>query len=220
MLWDELYILGCLPLLEGLTAYFEFYRGKAKYDSEIRQFPPSMFASLRKLHLRGVPSIALTRWLWNLEPLVSGLSSAGIRVNDHGFDREKFVTQIVQSMYRNSPCLESVSVQVNCPGRLGVLEAACELLSVMPLQALTLELYTGYLEDYPMAYSECTFARLRCLDLSGPLELDYWTVLPKIAKAFPNLEYLYICPLCYSGIRKPFDINGIDHKAFQSIKIQ
>ncbi|CAE6426845.1 unnamed protein product, partial [Rhizoctonia solani] len=223
-LWDELYIIGSLPCLERLETIFSMggFSRAVTYNMKETPFPSSLFPSLRTLSLKGASHVDLFRWVWSLKPMVSELSSAHINVPDFESNPQWLAVKFAQLIHDNSPNLISLSTNINhAPYEMGALEIACELLSTIPLQALTLDCDSiKKVGDYPSAYSRSTFHHLRRLDISPEFNTSDWATLPKIAKAFPNLEYLNITSSVESESYEPLDTNCINHMAFQPIDIQ
>ncbi|KDN33205.1 hypothetical protein RSAG8_13704, partial [Rhizoctonia solani AG-8 WAC10335] len=194
-LWDELCTIGSLPLLEGLEVVFPMHSflSEDKYNLKETPLPSSLFPSLRRLNLKGASNVNLFRWVWGLKPMVSGLLSAHINVPDFESNRQPLAVNFVQPIRNNSPNLSDLSINMHTSSDgMEVLEVTCELLSVIPLKALTFGWFTGNVGSFPTAHSGSTFPHLRRLDISPVFHLPDWASLPKIAKAFPNLEYLRI----------------------------
>ncbi|CAE6518528.1 unnamed protein product [Rhizoctonia solani] len=219
VLWDELYTLGCLPFLEALVICFAYAHDEAehKFRNSKGPLPSNMFPCLQNLRLTMIPNVSLFRWIWELKPLVSGLSSTHIGGWEIGFDCETFASIVVQLLHKNSPNL----VEFGCGFRVDsegveLLQAAYELLSVMPIKTLVLDGVD--IGSFPPDYSENTFPHLRHLQLQAEYHAAGCSTYPKIAKAFPNLEYLYIDPLSYPNRCDPSNMN-LEHTSFQSIEI-
>ncbi|KDN35140.1 hypothetical protein RSAG8_11828, partial [Rhizoctonia solani AG-8 WAC10335] len=222
-LWDELCTIGSLPLLEGLEVVFPMhsFSSEDKYNLKETPLPSSLFPSLRRLNLKGASNVNLFRWVWGLKPMVSGLSSAHINTPNFESNRQSLAVNFAQPIRNNSPNLSDLSINMHTSSDgMGVLEVTCELLSVVPLKVLKFDWFTGNLGSFPTAHSGSTFPHLRRLDISPAFHLPDWASLPKIAKAFPNLEYLRIKSSTQSESYKPLDVDCIDHMAFQSIELQ
>ncbi|CAE6384362.1 unnamed protein product [Rhizoctonia solani] len=223
-LWDEFCIIGFLPFLERLKTYFYIdFSKEVKYNLKTTTLPPGLFPSLRALSLNNTSHVDLFRWTWSLKTMVSRLSSAHIDLPNFGSNCQSLMVNFAQLIHDNSPSLMDLSLGLIYASReMGALEIACELLSTIPLQALTLKLDYRSVKvgDYPSAYSESTFHHLRRLHISSEFNTSDWATLPKIAKAFPNLEYLNITSSDESESYEPLDISCIDHTAFQPINIQ
>ncbi|CAE6439614.1 unnamed protein product [Rhizoctonia solani] len=217
ILWDELYTLGCLPFLEALIIRFAYAKDEAEHNFRKEPLPSNMFPCLKKLDLIMIPHVSLFRWIWELKPLVSRLLSTHIGGWEIGFDCETFASIIVQLLHKNSPNL----VEFGCgfmveSGAVGLLQAAYQLLSVMPIETLVLDgVDIGF---FPPNYSENTFPHLRHLRLQAEYHFAGCNTFPKIAKVFPNLEYLYVNPLSSPYPCDPSDMN-LEHTAFQPIEI-
>ncbi|CAE7152879.1 unnamed protein product [Rhizoctonia solani] len=221
--WDALCVVGHLPLLERLKLKFgPNYQDEPKggYDfNHVLPRSPTLFPSLRKLFLEEVPDARVFRWIWSLKPLVSQISSARVgRSYEFTIDPQEFDTNIIQPMRQGSPSLTVLSVAVYRRDRIGFLEMACKLMFQIPLEELEL---TGLRQwdIYPAIYQATTCPHLRCLRFTGPFEPEKWRELIYLAKALPNLEYLFIWPILQ--ILEAQDPNGIivEHPALQPIKI-
>ncbi|CAE6478837.1 hypothetical protein ACGC1H_003069 [Rhizoctonia solani] len=221
-LWDELYIIGSLPLLVQLQTTFcmEGFTNEAKYNLSVTPLPSSLFPSLRTLNLKGASHIDLFHWLWRLKPMVSGLSSAHINVPDFGSNRQWLAVNFAQLIHDNSPNLIDLSINLNpASNEMGALEIACELLSTVPLQALTFDWFFVRAGDYTTTHSNSTFYHLRRLNISATFHPSDWAILPKIAKAFPNLEHLGITLSIQLESYEPLAVGCINHMTFQPIDI-
>ncbi|CAE6411159.1 unnamed protein product [Rhizoctonia solani] len=223
LVWDALCIVGHLPLLEQLKLTFmSNYQDEPKggYDfNHVLPCSPTLFPSLRKLILHEVPDACVFRWIWSLKPLVSQILSARVsRSYKFTIDPQEFDTIIIQPMRQGSPSLTMLSVAVYNEDRIGLLEMACKLMFQIPLEELEL---TGlkHWDIYPVIYQAITCPHLRCLRFRGPFEPEKWQELIYLAKALPNLEYLFIRPILQ--MVKAQDPNGIivEHPALQPIKI-
>ncbi|CAE6469134.1 unnamed protein product [Rhizoctonia solani] len=224
-LWDEFCIIGFLPCLERLETYFcmDDFSEEVKYNLKTTPvpLPSSLFPSLRALSLKGTSHLDLFRWVWSLKPMVSGLLSAHINVPNFGSNRQSLAVNFAQFIHDYSPSLIDLSIDMtSAPNEMGALDVACELLSTIPLQALTLDCVSFKVGDYPSAYSRSTFHHLRRLHMSSVFHSSDLATLPKIAKAFPNLEYLNIKSSVETKSYESLDINCINHMAFQPIDIQ
>ncbi|CAE6518521.1 unnamed protein product [Rhizoctonia solani] len=217
VLWDELHVLGYLPLLQGLHIRFAKMAGGVEENFKKAPLPSDLFPSLKKLCLFMIPNVGLFEWVWGLKPLVSKLLSAQIEGWKVGSDIKTFTPIIVQLIHENSPMLEVLDFDLKMnKGELGLLETACEVLSTIQLKTLTLS--GGEIGAFPPTYSKTTFPYLYHLRLQAECHAAGCATFPMIAKAFPNIEYLYIDPLSHP---KPYNLSDmkIDHTAFQSIKI-
>ncbi|KAL5635235.1 hypothetical protein ACGC1H_003059 [Rhizoctonia solani] len=221
---DALCITGCLPLLRRLRLEFmvdwDFEIGldsEGQYDCD--KLPPlhsNLFPSLRRLHLGRVPYFSLYQWIWSLSPLVSGLSSACIDRQEFGFSPEEYRVNVVRPIHENSPSLNALSVFV-ADLKMGALETTCEILSQIPLKELELHCMR-YWGLFPATYSGSTFPHLQRFIIQAPLGIEHWPTIIQVAKALPNLEFLYIWP--YIRTFALIGYVGIDQIALQKIKIE
>ncbi|CAE6473352.1 unnamed protein product [Rhizoctonia solani] len=220
-LWDEFCIIGLLPCLERLETYLWMDDFSAvRYNLKTTPLPSSSFPSLRALILKGTSHLDLFHWVWSLKPMVSGLSSAHITVPNFGSNRQSSAVNFAQFIHNSSPSIIELSIDMSSTSdEMGELEVACELLSTIPLQALTLDCVSAQVGDYPSGYPRSTFHHLRRLHISPKFNRSDWATLPKIAKAFPNLEYLNITASVESESYESLDTNCINHMAFQPIDI-
>ncbi|CAE6481510.1 unnamed protein product [Rhizoctonia solani] len=223
-LWDELCVIGSLPVLESLGVIFdhrEISSNDARHSFNDKPLPPSAFPSLHDLRLKGASSVGLFRWIWGLKSMVSGLLSADINVPNFGLNPRSLSTNFAQLIHNNSPNLTTLSINMNASNGMGTLEIACELLSVIPLQTLMFDdWFIGKVGDYPAAHSESNFRHLRRLNISSAFDSSDWATLPKIAKAFPNLEYLCMRSSTRSESYEYLDISRINYIALQPIEIE
>ncbi|CAE6414802.1 unnamed protein product [Rhizoctonia solani] len=225
-LWQTtIYILGCLPLLEELEMGFYDCRDEVAPTPNSNEIllPPDSFPSLRRLRLHSMPSTVRCHELWAIKPMFSGLLllSLDIHMIDYGTDSGRSTFNPPQLIYHNCPKLESLSLHIGY--KTQPLELMLDLLSIIPLKALCLYLGTGYnleVED-PATCSWRIFPHLRHLSLSKILGVPELKLLPKIAKACPNLEWLHIQSTDPFGLREqPMDTGCVDHTAYQSIEIE
>ncbi|CAE6407846.1 unnamed protein product [Rhizoctonia solani] len=196
LLCDALCVIGHLPLLERLKLDFGVGledEPDGGYDLN-RTLPcsPTLFPSLRRLHLERVPNARIFRWIWGLKPLVSGISMARID-RRFSFNSQEFNTSIIQPMREGCPSLSNISISMFDRNQMGVLETACELVSRIPLKELELRGMANW-GSYPVNHQTSTFTHLRRLCILAPLELGHWRECSKLVKALPNLEYLFIWP--------------------------
>ncbi|CAE6535782.1 unnamed protein product [Rhizoctonia solani] len=223
-IWDALCIIGCLPLLERLKLQFMInWDGEPGAGFDFDNIPPclpTLFPSLRIFDLSGLHSNRLYRWIWGLKPMVSALSSACIEGCDSTSNPEEFNNNILQPIREASPDLTSLSIAVpDLPDTMNALEIACETLSQMRLKELELRGLKGW-GPYPTIHQASIFPHLRRLRLSILLELKWWQTLVNVAKALPNLEYLYIWPLIRTFEPRDLDDANVEYTSFQSIEIE
>ncbi|KAH7342120.1 hypothetical protein B0J17DRAFT_288805 [Rhizoctonia solani] len=184
--------------------------------------PSDSFPSLRRLYLPEVQGDTIYHRVWALKPMVSKLLSVVIGAYCFDFDKG-FIPNLVQPIYENSPHLESLSLYMSVYlGKPRLLGFWCKLLSVMPLKVLALKSCCGIgdLGNYPTTHYGSIFPHLRRLRLSNKLRLTDWKMLPKIAKACPNLEWLYIYPRGEVDYYEPLNARSVNHRSFQPIEIQ
>ncbi|KDN34852.1 hypothetical protein RSAG8_12084, partial [Rhizoctonia solani AG-8 WAC10335] len=219
---DALCVIAHLPLLEQLTLYFVVNYEREReggYDfNHTLPCSPKLFPSLRSLNLERVPNARMFRWIWGLKPLVSGVSLARID-RDFSSNPEEFDANIIQPMREGSPSPSNLSISVSGLRHMGALEIACELMSRMPLKVLEIHGVAGW-GPYPAIYQASTFSHLRRLSFWTPLVPEQWRVLTNLAKALPNLEYLFIWPLIRALKPWGLDSTDVEHPALQPIHME
>ncbi|CAE6481544.1 unnamed protein product [Rhizoctonia solani] len=224
-MWDDLCIIGQLPSLESLDVvpHYLISTSEIKPKFKAAPLPSTVFPSLRNFALKGVIGASLFRWIWRLKPMVSGLLSAYISLPDYGSNSKSLDANLAhgQLIHKNSPNLTVLTINISSTSRVGALQIACELLSGVPVPTLVIKDWiNGRVGDYPAAHSDSIFHHLRRLDLSTTFQPPNWATLPKIAKAFPNLEYLCMNPSTKWESYKPLDIGCISRTASQPIEIK
>ncbi|KAG8736451.1 hypothetical protein FRC11_002630, partial [Ceratobasidium sp. 423] len=222
-IWDALCIIGCLPLLERLKLQFMVnWDGEPEAGYGFNSIPPcpsTLFPSLRRFHLDGLSDDRLFRWIWSLKPIVSALSSVYIEGYHFIFNLEQFNNNIVQPIHEATPNLTILSITVSeLLDTINTLDIVCEVLSHMRLKELELNGVKNW-GPYPTTHQANIFTHLRRLRLSNSLELKWWRTLADVAKALPNLEYLYL-PLV--RIFEPHDLDdaNVEHTSIQPIEIE
>ncbi|KAG8703194.1 hypothetical protein FRC11_010917, partial [Ceratobasidium sp. 423] len=150
----------------------------------------------------------------------SALSSARIEGCDSTSNPEEFNNNIVRPIHEASPNLNSLSITVpDLPDTMNALDIACEVLCKTPLKELELRDLKNW-GSYPTVHQESIFTHLRRLRLSILPELKWWRTLANVAKALPNLEYLYVWPLIRTSEPHTLDDANVEHVSPQLVGIE
>ncbi|CAE6402107.1 unnamed protein product [Rhizoctonia solani] len=213
--WDELYVLGCLPRLEELQIDFLRSDISNKSQTNTSPLPSSSFPSLRTLTLNSLPNRNVFFQISDLIPKVPRLSSVNLSVSGFILAPDDFAD--CWSQLKRSPNLVDLSLTMDFHN-MGALHIAYKILSEKPLEALGI--YSRQMGEYPISYLDKAFPHLRRLNLMPPFELADWSVLPKIAKAFPNLELLCMKPRGFNMVDTLGRLDTSGHLASQKIEIR
>ncbi|CUA71277.1 Putative malate transporter YflS [Bacillus subtilis subsp, subtilis str. 168] [Rhizoctonia solani] len=213
--WDELYVLGRLPRLEELQ--IDFLRTCIPNESQTNIFPlpSSLFPSLRTLTLNSILNRNVLCQISELIPKLPRLSSVNLDVSEFIWTLDDFAD--CWSQLKKTPNLVDLSLKIDSDS-MKALNIACKILSEKPLESLGI--YSGQMGEYPTNYLGKTFPHLRRLNLMPLFELTDWSALPKIAKAFPNLELLSMKPTGFNMVDTLGGLGTGDHAASQQIEIR
>ncbi|CAE6455728.1 unnamed protein product [Rhizoctonia solani] len=214
--WNELYVLGYLPRLEELQIDFIDTSISYKSQTNIFPLPSSSFPSLRTLTLNSILDCNVLCQISDLIPKLPRLSSVNLDVSHFVLTRDSFA--YCWSQLKKTPNLVDLSLTVDSR-KMIALNVVYKLLSEKPLESL--RIYSRRMGECPTSYYlDKTFPHLRRLNLMPPFELADWSALPKIAKAFPNLELLSMKPRGFNMVDTLGALDSGGHAACQQIEIR